>query len=126
MKINKKLLVDFGKKTLIPVFIIIILVVFASGKYGFTPVLMGIGIFTSIVLFNIVAVRIYQEMFVYFKKGKWNEGLVLTTTMLGILIGVPFVFIVYLNDSYLILGTVISVGVLGVLLVYDIIRKIFI
>lgn len=124
MKISKKLLVNFQQKTLIPVFVIIVLVLIASNKYGYISVLKGLGIFSSLVIFIIVVIRIYQELNQFLKKRVWTLGSVLTTLMVGVIIGVPFLFINFLNNSYLILGTVLSTGVLGILLLYDLIRKI--
>lgn len=108
---------------MISLLVIAVLIIIASGKYGFTPVLKGMGIFIGILFFNLAAIRIYQEVKAYFKTKMWKMETKSTIAVLVVIIGIPFVFFSYLKSTYFLLGAVLSVGILGVSLLYDLATK---
>ena len=123
MKISNISVGSLKIKNLAPFFVAVILIIIASEKYGYMSVLKGVGIFSGIVLFNLSIVRFYQEILVFFKMKSWGISTLFTMALTAVIIGIPFVFISYLDSKFLILGSVLSVGVLGALFIYDIVRK---
>lgn len=123
MKISNISVGSLKIKNLAPFFVVVILIIIASEKYGYMSVFKGLGIFSGIVLFNLSIVRFYQEILVFFKMRSWSISTLFTMALTAVIIGIPFVFIYYLDSKFLILGSVLSVGVLGALFIYDVIRK---
>lgn len=125
MKINKISMDRLKIKNLAPFFVVVILIIIASEKYGYMSVLKGLGVFLGIVLFNLSIIRFYQEIMIFFKTKYWNISIIFTLILTLFVTGIPFVFITYLKSTYVILGSVLSVVVLGSLLIYDIGRRTF-
>lgn len=113
-----------ARKDLISVAVVILLIVFASNKYGIIPVLKGLGIFTMILIFNLSCIRIYQEVMVYLKTKSFRISPLSGLFLAMLAFGIPIVFVFFLKDTYLILGFIISLGVLGGLFIYRVFTKI--
>jgi O-antigen/teichoic acid export membrane protein len=105
--------------------VVVVLIIVASEKYGYGPVLKGLSIFIGIVLFNLAIVRSYQEIMGFFKTKSWGISTLVTIVLILFVVGIPFVFVVFLKSTFVILGSVLSACVLGVLLIYDIGRRTF-
>lgn len=105
--------------------VVVVLIIVASEKYGYVPVLKGLGLFIGIVLFNLAIVRSYQEVMGFFKTKSWGISTFGTIVLILFIVGIPFVFVAFLKSTYVIFGSVLSVCVLGVLLIYDIGRRTF-
>lgn len=125
MKISKRLGDRLRIRNLASYIVVVVLIIVASGKYGYGPVLKGLGIFIGIVLFNLAVVRSYQEVIGFFKTKSWGGSTLVTIVLILFVVGIPFVFVSFLKSTYVILGSVLSVSVLGVLLIYDIGRRTF-
>ena len=82
-----------------------------------------LGIFIGIVLFNLAVVRSYQEITFFFKTKSWGISSLVTILLILFVVGIPFVFVTFLNSTFVILGSVLSACVLGILLIYDIGRR---
>jgi O-antigen/teichoic acid export membrane protein len=123
MKISKKSGDRLRIRNLASYIVVVVLIIVASEKYGYGPVLKGLGIFIGIVLFNLAVVRSYQEITFFFKTKSWGISSLVTILLILFVVGIPFVFVAFLKSTFVILGSVISACVLGVLLIYDIGRR---
>ena len=125
MKTNDMSSIKLARKDLISVTIVIVLIVLASNKYGIIPVLKGLGIFTAILMFNLAVIRVYQECMAYLKTKSWKIGPLYALFLVMLVIGIPLMFVLYLKDTYLTFGVILSVVVLGGLLLYSLVGKVF-
>ncbi|WP_114751990.1 hypothetical protein [Pleomorphovibrio marinus] len=125
MKTNEMSSIKLERKDLISVTIVIVLIVLASNKYGIIPVLKGLGIFTAILMFNLAVIRVYQECMAYLKTKSWKISPLYALFLVMLVIGIPLMFVLYLKDTYLTFGVILSVVVLGGLLIYSLVGKVF-
>lgn len=125
MKTNEMSLIKLARKDLISVTIVIVLIVLASNKYGIIPILKGLGIFTAILMFNLAVIRVYHECMAYLKTKSWKISPLYALFLVMLVIGIPLMFVLYLKDTYLTLGVILSVVVLGGLLLYSLVGKVF-
>ena len=125
MKTNEMSSIKLARRDLILVTIVIVLIVLASNKYGIIPVLKGLGIFTAILMYNLAVIRVYQESMTYLKTKSWKISPLFAIFLVMLVIGIPLMFVLYLKGTYLIFGIILSVVVLGGLLVYSLVGKVF-
>jgi hypothetical protein len=125
MKTNEMSLIKLARKDLISVTMVIVLIVLASNKYGIIPILKGLGILTAILMFNLAVIRVYHECMGYLETKSWKISPLYALFLVMLVIGIPLMFVFYLKDTYLTLGVILSVVVLGGLLLYSLVGKVF-
>lgn len=122
---NDKKIYKLNINNLVPIVVVIIFLIISSEKYGYLVVAKGMGVFLGILFFNLASVRLYQEICFFFKREYWDIDFPFSLLLVSAIFVIPFVFFTFLSKTYYIIGTVLTIGVLGALLVYELIRKIF-
>jgi len=114
----------FSTENIIRTLIIVVLIGFASLKYDIFNIILGLLIIFGMTVFGVSLVRLYQETTNYMSSGKWDLSISKCILLVSLVITLPIIFLLTLSPTIKIYVFVIVGVVLGVLLIYDILRKV--
>lgn len=105
--------------------IVIVLIAFASTKYGINSIIIGLFVILGMILLGVSMVKLYTIFLSYLKTKKWGMDKLITAVYLSIILIISLGFILLLPPNLKIYFFLIVGLVLFCLFIVDVLRRLF-